>query len=107
VGTVEGSHETADLLLSNDELVLLLPGGLREAVKPRELRYRLLWGQRYGFVRAAIRNQAPIVPIASFGADELFDFCGNASRRGERLLRRTGFPIPLPSRIFPIPHLVR
>jgi 1-acyl-sn-glycerol-3-phosphate acyltransferase len=94
-------------LLARDELVLVLPGGLREAVKPRELRYRLLWGHRYGFIRAAIRNQAPIVPLACIGADDLFDFVGNAYRRGERLLRRKGFPIPLPARILPIPHLVR
>jgi 1-acyl-sn-glycerol-3-phosphate acyltransferase len=106
IGTVDGTPENVDRLLSNDQLVLVLPGGLREAVKPRELRYRLLWGQRYGFVRAAIRNQAPIVPIASIGADDLFDFVGNAYRRGERVLRRTGIPIPIPSRILPIPHLV-
>ena len=107
IGTVDGTAENVDRLLSHDELVLVLPGGLREAVKPRELRYRLLWGHRYGFVRAAIRNQAPIVPLASIGADDLFDFVGDAYRRGERWLRRTGIPIPLPSRILPIPHLVR
>jgi 1-acyl-sn-glycerol-3-phosphate acyltransferase len=107
VGTVDGTPENADRLLANEELVLVLPGGLREAVKPRELRYRLLWGHRYGFIRAAIRNQAPIVPLASIGADDLFDFVGNAYRRGERWLRRSGIPIPLPSRILPIPHFVR
>jgi 1-acyl-sn-glycerol-3-phosphate acyltransferase len=107
VGTVDGTPDNADRLLSHDELVLVLPGGLREAVKPRELRYRLLWGHRYGFIRAAIRNQAPIVPLASIGADDLFDFVGDAYRRGERWLRRTGIPIPLPARILPIPHLVR
>jgi 1-acyl-sn-glycerol-3-phosphate acyltransferase len=107
VGTVDGTPENADRLLAHDELVLVLPGGLREAVKPRELRYRLLWGHRYGFIQAAIRNQAPIVPLASIGADDFFDFVGNAYRRGERLLRRTGIPIPLPSRLLPIPHLVR
>jgi 1-acyl-sn-glycerol-3-phosphate acyltransferase len=106
VGTVDGTPENADRLLENDELVLVLPGGLREAVKPRELRYRLLWGRRYGFVRAAIRNRAPVVPLASIGADDLFDFVGNAYRRGERWLRRAGIPIPLPSRILPIPHRV-
>jgi len=106
VGTVDGTPENVDRLLSNDELVLVLPGGLREAVKPRELRYRLLWGKRYGFVRAAIRNEAPIVPLASVGADDWFDFVGNAYARGERLLRRKKIPIPLPSRLLPIPHLV-
>ncbi|HVH45868.1 MAG TPA: hypothetical protein VM925_26120, partial [Labilithrix sp.] len=37
----------------------------------------------------------------------LFDLVGNAYRRGERLLRRTGIPVPLPSRLLPIPHFVR
>lgn len=106
-GTVDGTPENVDKLLSRDELVLVLPGGLREAVKPRELRYRLLWGHRYGFVRAAIRNQAPMVPFAALGSDEWFDFVGDAYRRGERWLHRSGIPIPLPARILPIPHLVR
>jgi 1-acyl-sn-glycerol-3-phosphate acyltransferase len=107
VGTVDGTAENANRLLEHDELVLVLPGGLREAVKPRELRYRLLWGSRYGFVRAAIRNRAPIVPLASIGPDDLFDFVGNAYQRGERWLRRRGIPVPLPLRVLPIPHLVR
>jgi len=107
LGTVDGTRENADRLLSEDELVLVLPGGLREAVKPKELRYRLLWGRRFGFVQTVIRNGAPIVPLASIGADDLFDFVGNAYRRGERLLRRTGVPVPLPSRILPIPYRVQ
>jgi 1-acyl-sn-glycerol-3-phosphate acyltransferase len=107
VGTVDGTPENLDALLAKDELVVVMPGGLREAVKPRELRYRLLWGRRYGFVKAAIRNRTPLVPLACIGGDDLFDFVGNAYRRGERILRRTGIPVPLPARILPIPHLVR
>ena len=107
VGTVDGTPANVDTLLERDELVLVLPGGLREAVKPRDLRYRLLWGHRYGFVRAAIRNQAPIVPVACIGGDDLFDLVGNAFGRGERWLGRSGFPLPLPRRLLPLPHLVR
>lgn len=107
VGTVDGTPANADYLLQRDQLVLVLPGGLREAVKPRELRYRLLWGDRYGFIRISIRNSAPIVPIAAVGSDDLFDFVGNAYERGERWLGRPGIPIPLPSRILPIPHRIR
>jgi 1-acyl-sn-glycerol-3-phosphate acyltransferase len=106
LGTVDGTPKNLDRLLAQDELVLVMPGGVREALKPRELRYRLLWGHRYGFVRAALRNQAPIVPVASIGADELFDLVGNAFQRGSRWLRGTGIPIPLPSRLLPIPHFV-
>ena len=44
VGVVDGRRDVATRLLSDDQLVVVLPGGLREAVKPRELRYALLWG---------------------------------------------------------------
>lgn len=107
MGTVDGTPENLDRLLQRGELVLVLPGGLREAVKPRELRYSLLWGHRYGFVRAAIRNQAPLVPLAAIGADEWFDLVGDAYGRGGRWIHRKDIPIPLPARILPIPHLVR
>jgi 1-acyl-sn-glycerol-3-phosphate acyltransferase len=106
VGVVDGTRANVDRLLLNDELVLVLPGGMREAVKSQELRYQLLWGHRYGFVRAAIRNQAPVVPLASVGTDELFDFVGDPFERGKRWLGRRDLPVPLPKRILPIPHRV-
>ena len=74
--------------------MLVLPGGLREAVKPRELRYRLLWGHRYGFVRAALKNRAPVIPLAAVGSEELFELVGDAYARGLRWLHRR-FPLPL------------
>ncbi len=107
VGTVDGTPENVDRLLSADELVLVLPGGLREAVKPAALRYRLLWGHRYGFIKAALRNDAEVVPLALFGGDELFDFMGNPYERGRRWFQHPDWPIPLPHRILPIPHRVR
>jgi 1-acyl-sn-glycerol-3-phosphate acyltransferase len=107
LGTVDGSRDNLDQLLANDQWVLVLPGGLREAVKPRELRYRLLWGKRLGFARAAIRNAAPVVPLAALGSDEWFDFVGDAYARGERWLRRRGIPVPRPTRWLPLPRHVR
>lgn len=106
IGVVDGTQENMDKLLSKGELVLVLPGGLREAVKPRELRYRLLWGDRYGFVRAAIRSHAPLLPLASIGADEWLDLEGDAYLRGKRWFGLSGIPLPRFSRVLPIPHLV-
>jgi len=105
VGIVDGTGENIDALLSAGELVLVLPGGLREAVKPRELRYRLLWGNRYGFIRAALRHGAPLVPVASLGADDLFDLVGNAFTRARRF--HLPFPLPRPAHLVPIPHFRR
>lgn len=105
VGVVDGTPEAVDRLLADQQLVLVLPGGMREAVKPRELRYQLLWGRRYGFVRAAVRQRAPLVPLACVGADDLFDFVGNAYARGARWFgKRARLPVPLPARVLPIPH---
>jgi 1-acyl-sn-glycerol-3-phosphate acyltransferase len=104
-GVVDGTPENADALLSAGELLLVLPGGLREALKPRELRYRLLWGRRYGFVRAAMRNRAPLVPLACIGGDEVFDLVGNAFERGRRL--HLGIPLPRPRHGLPIPRRMR
>jgi len=103
VGVVDGTPENVDRLLGRDQLVLVLPGGLREAMKPAELRYRLLWGHRYGFVRAAIRNQAPLVPLAAIGADDIFALAGNAFERGDKWLR-SFFPLP---RFVSMPHRER
>lgn len=102
VGVVDGTQQNADILLSAGELLLVLPGGLREALKPRELRYRLLWGHRYGFIRAALRNRAPIVPLACIGGDDIFDLVGNAFARGRRL--HLGIPVPRPLHGLPIPR---
>jgi 1-acyl-sn-glycerol-3-phosphate acyltransferase len=102
VGIVDGTPENADRLLSRDELVLVLPGGLREALKPHELRYRLLWKKRYGFVRTAVRNQAPLVPVAALGAEDLLHLAGDAFGRSRRL--HLPFPLPRPFHYLPIPH---
>jgi 1-acyl-sn-glycerol-3-phosphate acyltransferase len=104
IGVVDGRRDVATRLLGADQIVVVLPGGLREAVKPRELRYQLLWGKRYGFVEVAVRTGTPIVPLACTGADEFWDFVGDPYARGRRWHLR-GIPVPLPSRILPIPHL--
>lgn len=107
VGVVDGTPINVDRLLEADRLVVVLPGGLRESMKPRELRYRLLWGHRYGFVRAAIRNRAPLVPLACIGADDVFELVGDPFRRGAKWLHNAGVPIPRPARWLPIPHRAR
>ena len=104
VGTVDGTPANMDRLLGAEELVVVLPGGLRESLKPRELRYRLLWGHRYGFIRAAIRNRTPICPLAVLGSDELFDLVGDAQTRGQRWLGRFALPLPLPTRLRLLPR---
>jgi len=72
MGAVEGQPETTVRLLRDDQLVLVYPGGAREALNDPEHAYRLQWDNSYGFIRAALRAQKPIIPIAGLGNEELY-----------------------------------
>src|SRR3954464_1010032 len=58
------------LLYDEGELVLVFPEGRKGTEKLYKDRYRLRRFGRGGFVEAAMRAQAPLVPIAVVGAEE-------------------------------------
>lgn len=109
-GQVPGLPENAVRLLENDELVCVFPEGLKGVGKLYKDRYKLARFGRGGFVQAALRARAPIVPVAVVGAEEIYPMLYNA----ESLAKMLGFPyfpvtplfpwfgllgvIPLPSR---------
>ena len=72
MGAVEGEPEIATQLLEDDQLVLVYPGGAREALSSTHESYRLQWDGSRGFIRTALRAQKPIIPIAGLGNEELY-----------------------------------
>jgi 1-acyl-sn-glycerol-3-phosphate acyltransferase len=58
------------LLYDEEQLVLVFPEGAKGTEKLYRDRYRLRRFGRGGFVEAAIKAQAPIVPVAVVGAEE-------------------------------------
>ncbi len=72
VGGIRGDQDTVVSLLKADELVLIYPGGVREAAKGSRDREKLFWEGRRGFVRAALRAGKPIIPTAINGADDVY-----------------------------------
>jgi 1-acyl-sn-glycerol-3-phosphate acyltransferase len=72
MGAIEGEPEAALELLRDDQLVLVYPGGAREALHDPEEAYRLDWDKSRGFIRTALRAQKPIIPIAGIGNEELY-----------------------------------
>jgi len=77
LGLVEGDHENAERLLAQDELVMLAPGGMREAIRPKTQAFQVRWKNRKGFVRLAIRTQTPVMVAACPDADRLLDVYPN------------------------------
>eukprot|EP00192_Tetraselmis_astigmatica_P008518 CAMPEP_0117663586 /NCGR_PEP_ID=MMETSP0804-20121206/8703_1 /TAXON_ID=1074897 /ORGANISM="Tetraselmis astigmatica, Strain CCMP880" /LENGTH=668 /DNA_ID=CAMNT_0005470637 /DNA_START=306 /DNA_END=2312 /DNA_ORIENTATION=+ len=61
-------------LLKQKEMVLLFPGGAREALKKRGEKYQLIWPQQAEFVRMAAKFGAVIVPFGAIGSEDSLQY---------------------------------
>jgi 1-acyl-sn-glycerol-3-phosphate acyltransferase len=90
------------LLFDEQQLLLVFPEGRQGPRKPFKERYRLRrFDGRGGFVEAAMRARAPIVPVAVLGAEDAQPIFANVNplRRLTRLPRLPLTPIlPLPAK---------
>jgi 1-acyl-sn-glycerol-3-phosphate acyltransferase len=71
-GHLAGTRENAVTALQGGDLVLVYPGGAREALKGERQRYQLIWEKARGFVKVALRAGVPIVPVAGIGVDDYY-----------------------------------
>jgi 1-acyl-sn-glycerol-3-phosphate acyltransferase len=69
-GTVAASHENARKALEADAAVLVFPGGDWEVHRPSWQGSKVDFGGRRGFVRLALEQDAPIVPVVTIGGQE-------------------------------------
>jgi len=82
-GTVAASHDNAREALSTGAAVLVYPGGDYEVHRPVWERHRVDFGGRKGFIRLALDQDVPIVPVVSVGGQETSIFLS----RGEGLAK--------------------
>ncbi len=107
-GQVRASLEIAEKLLHDNEIIGLYPEGVRGVGKTLHDRYRVL-DFHPGFVKLAIASQAPIIPVATVGGDEIFPNFVNL-RSLAHFIRLPFFPVtpafpwlPFPLWITPLP----
>jgi 1-acyl-sn-glycerol-3-phosphate acyltransferase len=82
-GTVAASPANARKALEAGAALLVYPGGDYEVHRPSWERNRVDFGRRKGFIRLALDQNVPIVPVVSIGGQETALFLS----RGERLAR--------------------
>jgi 1-acyl-sn-glycerol-3-phosphate acyltransferase len=82
-GTVAASPANARRALQSGAALLVYPGGDYEVHRPSWERNRVDFDDRKGFIRLALQEHAPIVPVVSIGGQETALFLS----RGERLAR--------------------
>jgi len=82
-GTVAASPENAHKALEAGAALLVYPGGDYEVHRPSWKANRVDFGGRKGFIRQALENDVPLVPVVSIGGQETALFL----TRGEGLAR--------------------
>lgn len=109
IGVVPASPERAAHLLGEGSAVLVYPGGDEEAYRPWTERHRIDLKGRTGFVRLALSQGVPVVPLVSHGSHDALVVLA----RGDALARRLGLrrlrvnvlpvmlgpPWPLPAKV--------
>lgn len=85
VGALQASHESAHQAFARNRKVLVFPGGNLEAFRPYQDRHRIVFGNRKGFIKLAIREQVPIVPTVFLGGHEGFYVLNDGARISQLL----------------------
>ena len=91
-GGVPASRRNALTALLNGDLVIVAPGGVREAMLPTRDDYKLSWFGRQGFAETAITAAVPIIPMATRNVRELFLVLGGDWPVIQRLYSWTKLP---------------
>lgn len=121
-GTVPASPDNMRRALRRDAALLVYPGGDEESFRPSWETSKVDFAGRKGFVRLALEQQVPLIPVVALGGQETGLFLGRgrrvASALGLRRLARVRVLPPvlgppfgatimdLPNR-FPLPAKIR
>ncbi|HSR51907.1 MAG TPA: 1-acyl-sn-glycerol-3-phosphate acyltransferase [Acidobacteriota bacterium] len=108
MGGVPSNHENADWVLQNDHILGVYPEGIHGAFTPYREAYSLGRFGRSDFVRIALRNRAPILPVVTAGSAEIFPILGRLDWKWFRRFTEWPYlpitptfplaPLPLPSK---------
>jgi 1-acyl-sn-glycerol-3-phosphate acyltransferase len=97
-GTVVASHDNARKAFAKGAPVLVYPGGDFETFRPTWHGDKIEFGGRKGFVRLALNEGVPIVPVVAMGGQETALFV----TRGQRIAKLTQLDKLTRVKVFPI-----
>ena len=97
-GTVSASRENARMALDSGAAVLVFPGGDWEVHRPSWEGNRVDFAGRKGFIRLALEQDVPIIPVVTIGGQETALFLS----RGAGLAKLLGLDKMLRLKVMPI-----
>lgn len=93
VGAVQANSHMAVQVLQQDGALLIYPGGVRDVFRPHALRDKVCFFGQKGFIKLALMENAPIVPLISHGAHDTLYILTDLYPQLARL-HRQGIPWP-------------
>lgn len=100
LGAIRASHRTAHAAFAAGHKVLVYPGSDYDAFRPYRDRHRIRFGPRRGYIRLALRERVPIIPVVSAGAHEVLYILTDGREIAKRfplakMIRAKAWPIAL------------
>jgi 1-acyl-sn-glycerol-3-phosphate acyltransferase len=95
LGAVQAHPKMAIAALRQGASVLVYPGGGQDAFRPSHQRDRIYFHERRGFIKLALREGVPIVPVISWGAHDCFWVLADGYPQVQQQLHHWGMPWPL------------
>ncbi|HEY9640906.1 MAG TPA: lysophospholipid acyltransferase family protein [Coleofasciculaceae cyanobacterium] len=102
-GAVRAHPKMAIAALRAQASVLVYPGGAKDTFRPYYLGDRIYFGGHQGFIKLALRERVPIVPVISWGAHQTFVVLADLYRQVQQL-HQWGMPwlLNIDPEVFPI-----
>lgn len=121
IGAVRGTQENGLRLLNRGKKVLIYPGGELDSMRPRRHSNLVVFGNRRGYIKLALKAGVPIVPVVASGAHETLWILNDGQKLArllglDRFLLKTwpvslsipwGLWIGIPPPHFPLPSRIR
>lgn len=91
-GAVRAHPKMAIAALQRGATVLVYPGGPEDVFRPHHLRDKIYFAGRRGFIKLALRENAPILPIISYGAHDTLFVMADIYQQMRQLHEEWGMP---------------
>jgi 1-acyl-sn-glycerol-3-phosphate acyltransferase len=91
VGAVVANPRLAIEAFQRGASVLVYPGGIQDVFRPHSQRDKIYFAKRKGFIKLALRQGVPIIPLISKGAHDTLIVLGDCYDRAKEL-HRWGMP---------------
>lgn len=103
IGGVIAHPQMAIEAFKRDAAVLVYPGGAQDMFRPYHMRDQIYFAGRKGFIKLALREEVPIVPIISHGAHDTLIVLADLYEQVQQL-QKWGFPWSLDAEtgVFPV-----